>query len=1295
MNLFYLLVIGIILSGCADKCVEADDFGFPKLYISARGQRIERLPNGQQVVPWQDSNLILDGTDLVVLVANWVYHESEGPNRPGYVSAWCPWMGHNANNKGVISSPFFKSPRCKIKELCKIESMVDKDRIQNAPCLMSKGIGLYMLVPKGDQDPNATVNRMFSTTQYSFHLGPATASLEGVPGFYSREYDYAARGIKWKPAGGIALDHIGHADIASFAGSKLYFKIYDNRYDDNSGQYIVYVKNGVRKVGGLNGIAFMKDVRTILFGDHKSSKSGVYQRIYNGITQNKEYTRAVHIALIIFVMMFSILFLLGMVQFSVSELFVRSFKLVVVSLIATNKNSWEIFDKYCLSLFLDGSQTLIEQIGTGSQDIISIIFAPQTIVKLMSLIFVGIPAVMYAVVFGYLSFHIIKVYLSSIVTIIVAMMVFGVAVALTPIFICFMLFNFTHGMYEKWRQQFVVFIVRPLILIACVGMLNGMIKNEIYRTLGFRVCSFGLFDFASWMSSLVGKEDEFDTLISNKSFLSIYYPDPYSKDGFDLAPDAQVEMLVANPSDGSAPYTKKEKRYPDLPFLKPDSDDDMDLINKVRADGISSLVTFSSTIRLVIVVIFMRFAINWSDSIGRIISGASAYAANISGVGNQAAQGIGNNLNRIATSPAAGMLLGGIGRIGAYLGGAILSPAAKLLSGIGKTIMKAGADVGRSIAKGFTWLANTRPGKYIGNLRPIRFLGEKIVGIANKSQLLTEKLAKDLKSKITEAHKGYQKRKSNYARKQFEKVRDRLIKSGSYKGKFLSQGDNVDRYINSGYLEEDFGIRKDYSIWRDLEIRTSKYLFDKKANKDKIRQKFNMTTKGYKKNPLRELGQYDRIRSSYIPELGGFDKILRETLTDDYLNQLAQQKYNGQNFDQLTMSERAKLLRGEEDKLATDILAGNRIATKVEDMLKRKDPKNTMDPDKLKRIYREYMENQIMTYMLDRETKFDKQYVVGVNKILTSKDPADLKKQNQITYNNMQFSIDRAIPYQNPDKKIEEKARKRNLKINLALQDHIEKGFEELDGGRREAKRVFSLKDNKEEAKADILYMHRRSQNINKVVADSLGYIESNRQGLNRVDQILNTRSIFESRDPSLHNDSIRSIYNQEVQNRMDSYLKTKYGLTQTEIKNLRDELLNNHQVPVYDNIKQTNATRFSTHKDFESYMKEQIEQIPVHNKDWSKKLTEKFQHHYNELDQLQIPNDDQIYAQQVQGLINGIDYGQDMKDVINEVNNNTPPDQIIVNNYKNQLELAIKTRAESKLMQQRLQAINQEQQNI
>lgn len=646
---FLLVILSLFsLSGCIDgTCLDADDFGFARFVVPAKysSSQLEGQSDNQ-VAPWLNTGYLVNGKPLVIVVKNWNARDNE--NIATQLSAWCPWYGANSGATGLSalfgdamsayksasstleSIPFFPttpfaaqsgfdlalydeiasarvfhnalSDICKNLTVCQWASgemctdTVDA-QIINAPCLMTKGVGLYALITGPGADPNSSVA---TKANPAAGLNPAGIAFHvGDPQIDYTLYDMDSKG-RYEPAGGVIYNYNGY-DPANYNNGGLYFKILDKHYDDNSGQYLVVVKSGLEH-NAPDPIQFVTNMVAQYFfgssaflnnlGDSKTqgiissifsgvtvNRQGVVESMYKTLIQNPFYKNAVRGILTIYLIFTGLYYLAGILHLTTKEVIVRIVKIILVATLLDPDLGWSFFHDYLFVFFIEGVQQIIQIIqtsaatGPGSSSVIALMLAPQTIAKLSALLFTSWLAWLYIALYLVVFVLLVSVTLRAAVLYLNCLIMIGMIIIMGPIFLCFMLFSWTKGLFENWLRQLTSYAIQPIILITVLAFVSMLVRHEIYVSLGFPVCKKYFLDSVFNTVDPTGR---------SSSIFSWWFPSPMNGDFSDdlvtipVPEDHNVLDANGNTTDVfCGAYACNEERYIQLPFLDPNNPADM------------------------------------------------------------------------------------------------------------------------------------------------------------------------------------------------------------------------------------------------------------------------------------------------------------------------------------------------------------------------------------------------------------------------------------------------------------------------------------------------------------------------------------------------------------------------------------------------------------------------------------------------------------------------------------------------------------------------------------------------
>lgn len=572
-NIFITLLISLLaLSGCSgDTCIDPDDFGFIKFNISSRydPSEVTSRQEGDQVAPWLDSAYRVNGYPLTVTVRPWDYMSGD-KNTSGMLSAWCPWYGKQ-NNFTTLAEFCVRLQPCQFTDNNMCPTPTPRDApINNAPCILTNGVGLYFLIADKGSNPNMSPDSQRSPKGITQHLGEPVTS-QGYE-FYS----ISSTG-KFLQAGGINYQYgctsLPCDHTSNYAQSSLYFKILDKFYDDNSGLYRVVIKSGVSDTRP-DPLQFLTNlIKDKLFGT-SDKDPGIIRQTYQQIIETPGYRLSVSALLTLYIMFTGFSFLIGNINMTHVELVVRILKVSIVSILLSTSKAWTFFHDYLFVFFVEGVEQILQIIneasatGPGSQSLLGLLISPQTLSKLFSLLFVDPLGFIYIILYLIALYFIFLLIFKATIIYLTALITIGIIITMGPIFICFMLFNITRSLFENWLRQLISYSLQPIILFVGIAFISMIIRTEVYSTLGFAVCKKNFPNLGPINQIFGSFTEDLDSSISNSIFYW-WFPVPM-KGGIDNFHQANIlvpEDYTKDDGTKCLAYQCIDKRYIELPFL--------------------------------------------------------------------------------------------------------------------------------------------------------------------------------------------------------------------------------------------------------------------------------------------------------------------------------------------------------------------------------------------------------------------------------------------------------------------------------------------------------------------------------------------------------------------------------------------------------------------------------------------------------------------------------------------------------------------------------------------------------
>jgi type IV secretory pathway VirB6-like protein len=570
---FKWLFLSLCLAYCSPIdaqmiCIDADDFGFPKVFVPSTNEGVIGQHN-KQVKPWLDSGFTLASDPEIPLVIK-VY----APEETKFFSRWTSWFNGQ-----------FQGDNCQFanNDMCPDPTLPDLP-VVNHPCWFVHGQGLYGLIappfdPNNLQftDPNRSSSRMqFPPSQFlTFHL--------------ARDPNNSVDNYNQVPPS------------PAQKGGGLYFKILDKRYDDNFGGYIVGLKSGVQnRDPGVITQAILDIKRTIT-----GAAKNVFNRVIFGDgTRVSDFAQGAQALLVLYVTITALMYSLGLSKLSRGVFISHVLKIAIISQLIS-PGSWVFFHDHFFSIFLNGVEDLILLVTKAAMGptaksgldffdfIISTIFSHELNSKIMAFIFSGDGVgILYALVVYIALYTLFFAVLKAVFFFLMSTIGIALLIAAAPLFICFFMFQLTRDFFNRWTRNLVSYTLQPIMVFAGISFVTVIIFEQLQKLLGFRVCNELIFDanvapglFPAAIDPATGQAATTPaTLFQIHSWV------------FNIRPTKNIIPVPNGHIDETTgqwvgAYAKLDERFIDMPFLDPSNADDLLRIKQIAGDDILNRAT--------------------------------------------------------------------------------------------------------------------------------------------------------------------------------------------------------------------------------------------------------------------------------------------------------------------------------------------------------------------------------------------------------------------------------------------------------------------------------------------------------------------------------------------------------------------------------------------------------------------------------------------------------------------------------------------------------------------------------
>ncbi|MCE2991704.1 MAG: type IV secretion system protein [Candidatus Jidaibacter sp.] len=294
------------------------------------------------------------------------------------------------------------------------------------------------------------------------------------------------------------------------------------RPENTGGEYYVLVERDDESSASTFITQIIDKLRGYLFGSKNSTlgdgaessisgegkDSGIVQHLFNRFVADSMFVSTIRVLLLFYIVYTGLTFIMGIAQLTQKEASVRLIKIsIILMLIAPN--SWVFFNTYLFRLFTDGALELLVLItakadSSTSQiqallkhptDIFSefnqpfkILFGQVTWAKILSILFSGPIGPMLCIIICVAA--VIYIICIAKATLLYMISLIGIATLLlmAPIFISFVLFQYTKQMFDTWIKQLMSFAFQPIIVYTFIMVINYLILASLQVMLSFTAC---------------------------------------------------------------------------------------------------------------------------------------------------------------------------------------------------------------------------------------------------------------------------------------------------------------------------------------------------------------------------------------------------------------------------------------------------------------------------------------------------------------------------------------------------------------------------------------------------------------------------------------------------------------------------------------------------------------------------------------------------------------------------------------------------------------------------------------
>jgi type IV secretory pathway VirB6-like protein len=226
---------------------------------------------------------------------------------------------------------------------------------------------------------------------------------------------------------------------------------------------------------------------------------GASQDLFKAFTENAAYESAVYVAATLMIIVYAVSFMFGVVQASFGQVLK---KLVTIGIIFTliSPGGWNFFNDYVVSFFNQGVDDLIGgvlEIGTGIpyspgdspfvaiDGIAQYVASPDMIVAVLGSTIGGGPyGLAMGAILGASVFGLIKLLIDGLRIYAVTYLLRALLLGLAPVFIVFLFFEKTKGLFASWINALVNQALQPILFFTFLSFFLVLLQTAATDMLG-------------------------------------------------------------------------------------------------------------------------------------------------------------------------------------------------------------------------------------------------------------------------------------------------------------------------------------------------------------------------------------------------------------------------------------------------------------------------------------------------------------------------------------------------------------------------------------------------------------------------------------------------------------------------------------------------------------------------------------------------------------------------------------------------------------------------------------------
>jgi type IV secretion system protein VirB6 len=309
----------------------------------------------------------------------------------------------------------------------------------------------------------------------------------------------------------IPVDQNGDGEIIAASGADGYLWLKINNaatdYKDSTGEYTVQFYTSVARgwfddlvlEPFFNGLkSKIKDTATTIF-----KNMTCYKGLGDSVDECRSFFTYIKAMLILYIILYGMMFLMGMVKITQTDLVIRVIKIGIVAGLM-NDRTFEFFNTYVFDFVTGFSDEIVANMSGYSmfsgnteisnpfvflREVMTKIFLSSTFAaQIMALLSMGFNGIFYFIIVFLCLCIVVVVTFKAIAVYMMAFMAITVLIGIAPLFLTFILFERTWYLFDNWVKFTIRYMLEPVIVLAGIIILTQLFTIYLDYVIGYSVC---------------------------------------------------------------------------------------------------------------------------------------------------------------------------------------------------------------------------------------------------------------------------------------------------------------------------------------------------------------------------------------------------------------------------------------------------------------------------------------------------------------------------------------------------------------------------------------------------------------------------------------------------------------------------------------------------------------------------------------------------------------------------------------------------------------------------------------